>query len=880
MSGQLTKSSKPIKPPQPTTTTTTTQLRSSSSSSLSTHLAMVELKQKILTSISKLGDRDTYQIALEDLEKTIQSLSHESIPMLLNCLYDHANSDPKPAIKKESIRLLAFVCNSFPDFAHSHLNRIIGSIVKRLKDADSGVKEACQSTIGALAGRYLRKESGSDVVGLFVKPLFEAMGEQNKGLQAGAALCMVKVVEGSQEPPVAAFQKLCPRVCKLLNSPNFMAKASLLPVVGSLSQAGAITPQSLEALLQILHDCLGSTDWATRKASADALSALATHSRYLIGDNTASTLTIKPVRDSITEALQLWTKMAGQGETGENDQKTSPNDGGNPISTGSGKNDQNLGDGKTEVAKLSPSDSSPPSGSKRKVGTVSDKAVVILKKKAPALSDKEINPEFFQKLEKRGFEDLPVEVVVPTRRFLNSSNSNNGEESEPNDSDLRGRSLHMERRLSGLFSKQQGKEERVNGKDVKNVDDKNDTSQRELSGNRVGLSRSDGQADGSSASNKGNWLAIQRQLMQLERQQTHLMNMLQDFMGGSHDSMITLENRVRGLERVVEDMARDLSISSGRRGGNSFGMGFDGPSNRPPLGKYNTYQEYPSKYNGRIPFSNGNPSGIRGRGPNWRSDAPDAWDFTPYSRNGQAGPRRGPGAGPPDVRSPKAEHENDQASGRRGWEKGVGPIRLGEGPSARSVWQASKDEATLEAIRVAGEDGGTTRAGTRVAIPELTAEAMGDDNNNIGRERDPIWNSWTNAMDALQVGDIDLAYSEVVSTGDDFLLVKLVDKTGPAFDQLTSETANEVLHAIGQFLLEQNLFDISLSWIQQLVEIVLENGADVFAIPMDLKKDVLLNLHEASSTMDPPEDWEGASPDQLLLQLAAAWGIEVQQHDK
>ena len=60
-------------------------------------------------------------------------------------------------------------------------------------------------------------------------------------------------------------------------------------------------------------------------------------------------------------------------------------------------------------------------------------------------------------------------------------------------------------------------------------------------------------------------------------------------MCGSHDSMVTLENRVRGLERV-EDMSRDLSISSGRRGGN-FAMGFEGSSNR-PLGKYNGFSDY------------------------------------------------------------------------------------------------------------------------------------------------------------------------------------------------------------------------------------------------------------------------------------------------
>ncbi|KAK3189167.1 hypothetical protein Dsin_028728 [Dipteronia sinensis] len=71
-------------------------------------------------------------------------------------------------------------------------------------------------------------------------------------------------------------------------------------------------------------------------------------------------------------------------------------------------------------------------------------------------------------------------------------------------------------------------------------------------------------------------------------------------------------------------------------------------------------------------------------------------------------------------------------------------------------------------------------------------------------------------MDARQVGDMDTAYAEVVSTGDDLLPVKLMDMSGPVVDQLSNEIANEVLHVTGQFLQEQNLFDICLSWIHQL----------------------------------------------------------------
>lgn len=179
----------------------------------------------------------------------------------------------------------------------------------------------------------------------------------------------------------------------------------------------------------------------------------------------------------------------------------------------------------------SPSTDSVPKG---KGGSISDKAVVILKKKAPALTDKELNPEFFQKLETRGSGDLPVEVVVP-RRCLNSSNLNNEEESEPNDSESRGRSNRMgnsqSNDLHGSFNNKYRNIER--GFAVKDSrtrvfdDDRVDVNLRESSGNRAGFSKCDGQSEGSFINNKGNWLAIQRQLLQLERQQAHLMNMLQ-----------------------------------------------------------------------------------------------------------------------------------------------------------------------------------------------------------------------------------------------------------------------------------------------------------------------------------------------------------------
>ncbi|KAL8255205.1 hypothetical protein R6Q59_033426 [Mikania micrantha] len=825
MATKIPKSKKP-----PSSSASSPPKQSRSSSSLSSHLAMIELKQRILTSLSKLSDRDTHQIAVEDLEKIIQTLTPDGITMLLNSLYDATGDTHKPAVKKEAIRLLFFLCATHTESAATHLTKIIAHIVKRLKDPDSGIKDSCRESIGELSSLYLKgdgAESMGSVVSLFVKPLFEALNDQNKGVQAGAAMCLAKMVELASDPPISAFQKLCGRICKYLNNPNFLAKAALLQVVSSLSQVGAISPQGLEPLLQSIHDCLTNSDWATRKAAADALNALALHSTNLITGKTGPTITvleacrfdkIKPARDSIVEALQQWQRLAG----GSEEQKTLCHEGENSEPAKSGER-------KPEA----PLKNDEPEGSN---SNIPEKAVGILKKKAPALSDKELNPEFFQRLEKRVSGE--VEVVVP-RRFVKSSNEQNGDESGVNEADVGSQSNQKVDRGNNGSSRR------------REFEDMNDGSQREGFRN-----------------NKGNWLAIQRQLLQLERQQAHLMNMLQDFMGGSHDGMVTLENRVRGLERVVEDMARDLSLAANNRRGGNYMMGFEESSR--PLGKYNGFSDYPNTKLGRNddPYSYMG-STMRGRGSSWRLDGPENWDYLSHSRNTQTGLRS---------RSSKSETETEPVN-RRGWgDKGAGPgpARFGEGPSARSVWQASKDEATLEAIRVAGEDSGPART-ARVAVPEMVAEAMGDENV---QDRDPVWVAWSNAMDAVHVGDADTAFAEVLSTGDDVLLVKLMDRTGPVIDQLSSEVGTEVLHAVAQFLLDQNVFDICLSWLQQLLDIIVENGTDNVGIPMEVKREMLVNLSEAASTIEPPDDWEGMVPDQLLVQLASAWDIDLQQLDK
>lgn len=225
---------------------------------------MVELKSRILSSVSKLSDRDTYQIAVDDLEKVIGSLAADGFPVFLSSLlHDPASpsSDSAAAIsgrnvaRRESVRLLSLLCSAQPEAGATHLPKIIAHIVRRLKDplSDSSVRDACRDAAGSLAALYLRSHANEaysggggssaavSLAGLFVKPLLEVMGEQNKTVQIGAAASLAKVVEcGGVGGGAVAFQRLSPRICKMLGGQSFLAKGALLSVISSLAQVGMI----------------------------------------------------------------------------------------------------------------------------------------------------------------------------------------------------------------------------------------------------------------------------------------------------------------------------------------------------------------------------------------------------------------------------------------------------------------------------------------------------------------------------------------------------------------------------------------------------------------------------------------------------------------
>ena len=144
------------------------------------------------------------------------------------------------------VKLFGTIANLHGNAVASHLTKIVSNIIKRIKDPDSNVRDACPETMGILSAQYLSanstvrdyggKSGSGSAIALFTKPLLEAMNEQNKSIQNVAAACLAKVIENAKDLPLEAFEHLCPRICKYLSNPTFLGKAALLSVIASLAQ--------------------------------------------------------------------------------------------------------------------------------------------------------------------------------------------------------------------------------------------------------------------------------------------------------------------------------------------------------------------------------------------------------------------------------------------------------------------------------------------------------------------------------------------------------------------------------------------------------------------------------------------------------------------
>jgi hypothetical protein len=223
-----------------------------------------------------------------------------------------------------------------------------------------------------------------------------------------------------------------------------------------------------------------------------------------------------------------------------------------------------------------------------------------------------------------------------------------------------------------------------------------------------------------------------------------------------------------------------------------------------------------------------------------------------------------------------------QVVNRRVSDRSSGPsMRQGEGPSARSVWKASKDEETLAAIRGAPHD--KPSPGQSDTSSEYKSEFRVDYKGEPNTDRktitgnkdagDPFWVLWSRALESVHANDLDGAYLEILGSGDELLLVRMMGHTGPVLQQLASTTVLQLVCTITQLLQQQSFLDCILPWIQQVSDLTASNGADCLELSEEVKKDLVLSLQDASA-MDFAEGWMGNMVEQLFVQLSSLWSID------
>ncbi|KAI5082268.1 hypothetical protein GOP47_0002011 [Adiantum capillus-veneris] len=1062
------------------------------------HLLLMELKHRMLAALAKLSDRDTQQLAVEDLQKLVEVLSPEGLSMCLSCLYD-TDTQQKSTVKRECVRLLATLAARHGPLLIPHLPKIVSSIVRRLKDPDTGVRDACidamgslashivyllpplasKAYVGALAGTTspprgtprsnmqsdtnlhscvhanegacmqkmqtngpVRSNSGPPFthnnhqdpvtahvqphpslgnaqssnmqeLNAFVKPLFDALSEQNRSVQSGAAMCLARVITSVQgNPHSPSTSRLSQRVCKLLTNPSFLAKAALLPVISSLCQVGAVYNQAvISTMVPCVHDALESHDWATRKTAAETLTCMGSSLGAQLTTFKSGTLLllescrfdkVKPVRDSVQDAIQTWKTLTGvEREMGSSTCSTPSANG----STGSGSN-------------------------------AFEKLPGILKKRSAALTDKKPNARFFNKMESQSSDDWHIEVAVPRScpppsvtgykgidtNGLSRSNTNEckslcrqtdsfaGGSSFMEDHGIENSRLHHvsgdtdskevlrletcdvdddnSNMLDDMSSYQNSKTEITeilgvaterslalsNASDIDSqLWDITSPSLRSPSGHMV----SNGKNNYTDQVDAANWLMVQKQLSQLEYQQSNIMDLFQEFMGSSRNSMFALEARIKVLERVVEDISQDLDIPASDcldRYNNEMSDHLYGDKYFSSQQDEQYSMQSSMSRNGRMDGLSPCTSSASKAGANfmmneltynvsasrWKSNADadvreEHWSESPtnhfesveenayrmephridepcHKDKDQELMRRVNNALRADVTRPSngnllrggIEKENDdhadpeQIASRRVWDResiisaALGNHgRPGEGPSARSVWQASKDEATLAAIRGAGEEDsepnlstGTSSTKLAMQVEALHIQALDEGkksgevgekasnsasrcssssniaagNNKVDQEgKRAYWRLWSRAVELVQLGNMDCAYMDVLGSGDELMLVRLMNKTGPVLEKLSSTTANEMLQNVAQLLRQHSFFDFSLPWVQQVADLVMDMGANNLDILSNVKRELIQSIQEASH-MEIPNDWLGNSINELCSILMDAWSTEQDIH--
>ncbi|KAJ8421512.1 hypothetical protein Cgig2_020733 [Carnegiea gigantea] len=753
---------------------------------------LYELKHRVVLALNKIADRDTYQIGVEELEKSAKCLNPDGIIPFLSCILD-TDLEQKSAVRKQCGRMMGVLAKVYGDLIGPHLGKIVTCIVKRLKDQDSAVRDMCVETMGVLASEFGNHQVESD--GTFVplvRPLFEAIGEQNKHIQLGAAMCLARVIDNMNDPPVSILQKMLTRTTKLPKNQHFMAKPAVVELNTSLIQAGgALSHGALSTAICGIQEALRDSDWTTCKSASLALGEIGSSGGPSLAPFKASCIQaleschfdkVKPVRDAVSQAIHCWKSTKGH-------------DVPEPLDTMSGTRDTLCGDDSSDLVSAS--------SSMQKDIAQTECAMSIVKKRHLLSGRKGQN--ISEACNKSNDSNWHVDIVLPKAQngipqYLHKeesarcsgtktmeivtadvismqdvgygfdlidakpdhSSTSNRVSVSFTDKFIEAAPMHSQRgdlinsiERDQIFA-MQGNSSGVNSYESKMQDrtslDSTITDTEEFQPVHASCSQTESEMS-----------LLSKQFLEIEKKQSSLMDLLQH-----QGKLSVIQLKVLSLEHVADRIALDLV-----HGGKHTNL-----VNMQHIRK--SHQSVASS----LTFKTGTL-----KTPRPSVDIQDRNSFLRPSKDKEVWEGK-----PTGIRSQSSYMSPCLDSWRQ-------PLSM----MNRDVMREGSQRNTKQDPKSMSYHQRTDRVLTPVLL---------DSSMQNGR----VWahHFWKCVKGFLSEGDLDSAYREALYSGDEQLLIELINGTGPVLDSLSNSTVNKLLSTLSSCVSEDRILESIIPWLQQV----------------------------------------------------------------
>ncbi|CAJ2665188.1 unnamed protein product [Trifolium pratense] len=773
-----------------------------------------EMKQRVVTALNKVGDRDTHQIGTKELDIILHALTPQSISPFLSCILD-IHSQQKTSITKQCLKLMGTLATVYESLILPHLPKMVASVVKCFRDPDSSVREACVEMVAVLALKLGNQNNNHEdkVFVLLASPIFEALvGEQNKHVQSVSAFCLATIIHNTHQPPLPLLHNILTRILKLLKNPHFMAKPALIELNRSIIQAGGASTQTvLLAAIAGIRDALKDTDWKTRKAASVALGQIALTRASFLSSLRPSCIQsldssrfdkVKPVRDAVLQALKYWKILPGHYTT-------------EPSETGSSLKENICGGDSVDLSSSTTTAESRHRDPKLQKGNMKSTMgrIPLSVRKAcqnPKTGDWHVEvavPRTHSEVEfhNEEFESSsvtitkPLETVsaditsmqdvdydyVPTddkqecssvsnyeTKFLTSHDCfvNNGLQKPIVRSQRFGEEISCNEQMYSIKMQMQN---------PKSSDSTVTESCPQITHQCCVLRANE-------------MTRIQNQLSDIEIKQSNMMHQLQIFTTGIMDALSTIQSRMVGLENVIDRLSQE-SLKGGRH---SFSEN----------SKF--VRQTQNAASPRISICTPKPS----------SEASTKQSGLFSVRSTESLEKKSSSRSQPRI------HAGDSVDMWKSYK-----VKTAHKFTEDNINSLVEDRQSMSSAQV-------RKNGSIFSSAARTKARNGCPESNT--------NYWKCVNRLVCEGDLNSAYMEALCSGNELILIELLNKTGPVIESLSVKTVNVLLSTLAPYLLEGKFFNTIIPWLQQIVEMSTVHGPNCIALSIEVEEQLLYAIQE------------------------------------